>query len=296
MYTYEKEIPFNFGLTKNIPIDTRYLIKNMSELPTRIPVSKRYPGLLFFVSNDTPDYQGNTGFLYIIDNDLQPYKLFDFLGRYLKFGLHLENDADYTNIEKLLNEKTYPQLGSMVYVSPMGVTYVYNGTRFVYFAGDYHFTSQSQYNNLPDKFKQPNAIVYIGDTKYVIKNDLTLSPPLLVYDRVDQIPTPYENERFYLVNGILHYCFEGTLYSVGNKIYFLENTVLAASQAVRHNLNTFALHAFFRLHVVTGQTMKLNPSDVNRCLHVGLTPVNENNCVIDNKQPLTGDLFIVALT
>lgn len=295
MYTYEKEIPFNFGITKNIPIDTRYLITNLGELTTRIPVSRRYPGLIFFVTNDTPDYQGNTGFLYVIDNDLQPIKLFDFLMRYIKFGLQLESDADYGNIEKLLNEKTYPKLGSMVYVSPIGVTYVYNGSKFVYFAGDYHFTKQSQYDSLPAKFKQPNAVVYIGDTKYVIKNDLTLSPPLLVYNRVDAILTPYESDRYYLVNGILYYCFEGTLYSIGNKIYLLENTVLAANQAIKHNLNTYALKAYFRIHAVTGQTVKLNPSDINRCLHLGLTPVDLDNCTIDNAQLVTGDLHIVAM-
>lgn len=43
--------PKNFHIGRNVPIDNRFLLENLSELNSKIPLQNRYPGLVFFVKD-----------------------------------------------------------------------------------------------------------------------------------------------------------------------------------------------------------------------------------------------------
>lgn len=319
MYTYTKEIPFNFGLTKNIPLDRRFLFPSLQDAIDMTPVKYRYPGLMFFVMDDGADYQDNTGYLYMWDNDVTtPIKVFDFLMRYCKFGLHFDSAGDYIGdvMRKHLREETYPQLGTMIYLDPIGITLIYtsNNTKdnfmatdiqyYKYCFGDYHFETKQQYIDFPDEYKEPGAVVFIGSTneKFIIEDNLELSAPIIVYDP----PTVFEDfqnggslysklqeGRYYLVNGILGVCLNGTMYQIGEKIYRRRNMILEKNPEIIHRLNTNFIDAIFVIRNIG--TVPVNRDIVNTCHRLETRPVDNNTSVVLNEQRMTGDLFLIAL-
>lgn len=319
MYLYTKEIPFNFGLTKNIPLDRRFLFPSLADAISQTPKHTRYPGLMFFIMDDGDDHQNNTGYLYMWDNDTDtPVKVFDFLMRYCKFGLRLESPADYAGdvLREHLRKETYPKLGTMIYLDPIGITLIYtnnntandfmatNPAYYRYCFGDYHFATQAEYDNFPLEYKEVGAVVYIGNTKYIIENDInrSLSSPLLVYNPPTKIEdfqpggslqTKLQHDRYYLINGILCYCFEGVLYQIGEKIYRRRGLTLTRNHRVIHNLNTNFLDAKFVIRDLG--TMNLNPTLVNTCHSLELQPVDLQTVIVLNEQQVTGDLIITAL-
>lgn len=155
-----KQIPYNFGITKNVPIDVRYWIESLTVLDTEIPLPLRYEGLTFFVSNGVPDTDANgeKGFLYIFEKDLQtPIKLHEFVLRYVVRGLDLRwvggigkkfryhvTDVDFyesDSIIEILNKEAHKKLGSVINLENLGVSVVWDGLQWKYHSGDWNFPS-----------------------------------------------------------------------------------------------------------------------------------------------------------
>lgn len=156
-----KQIPYNFGVTKNVPIDTRYWIESLSVLDTEIPLPLRYEGLTFFVSNGVPDtdINGEKGFLYIFEKDLQtPIKLHEFVLRYVVRGLDLRwvggigkkfryyDDAGKEiygsdSIIEILDKEAHKKLGSVINLENIGISVVWDGLQWKYHSGNWDLPS-----------------------------------------------------------------------------------------------------------------------------------------------------------
>lgn len=286
-------IAYAFEILKGIPIDKRYCVKTFAEIDEKIKKEIRYPGLFIHVENDEnlQDYQGITERIYVCDNSLELVPLNDFVLRYLKFGITVSPD-EYANLKEKLLQEVYPTLGSVVLVMPLKVLFYYDGTNFNYLAGDYHFTDENQYNALPEEFKTSNKVVYINSSKKIILSDKTLSDPLI---DINEIPSNIENDRYYGMNGMLYYGFEGKLYKVGEKVSVFKDTKIIGSQVFKHDLNSTHLYGFLRINSVSQSDVKINPDNESFVVRVDFIPQDSNNAKIINSQNLTGTLYIFSL-
>lgn len=217
----QHKILYNFNVDNNLPLDVKYVIESITQ---QIPLHQRHEGLLCYSKEQKSVY------IYENVNSLVP--LFSFLSREFTGAI---NSTDYANLLNQMLLLPNMGFGDMVTVFPMGVTYVFDNTKFVFRVGPYKFTDISQYNSLSNDLKEPNQIVYINDNKYIINNDFTLSPEVEVIIS----STQFVNNRYYTKEGQLYYFIDNKLYVVGDQIYIDTNFNLTSSVlTVNHNLNT----------------------------------------------------------
>lgn len=247
-------IPRNFRSTRNVPIDTRFLVEDIEYIDTIIPKSLRYPGLIFFVKdsnvNDgtTKNLDGTknlgsleygiekiNGILYCFDNKLNPIPLHDLITRFeirlLKIDattndcyqkLIDKNNADETNSLNHL----YSKIGNIVFIEPLGIAVICRlineQPTWQYLTGSYTVLNEEQFLSIPESLRQSNAIVNIieSNSKKIITSEGKLSNEII---NADYKTDCTENNRFYNINGFIYYCIDGTIIPVSNK--FLVKTL-----------------------------------------------------------------------
>lgn len=288
-----KVLTENYEVSKNIPIDKRFLIDNLANLDVVIPVKKRYPGLIFFV----PDAKVNDGTddvvigeLYTFESDLtKPISLRALFGRYQVRMVTIEN-GDYSTLLTKLN-KTFAVPGNMVLVNPLNVVFIYNGTNWEFFKGNYNITDVAHYDTIPNTLKKPGEYVYIGNATIakLIKTDLTLSDVIIVSTTIT--PDPIMEFQYYSVNGFLYFGLNGKLWPVHQKIFTKENLVKGENR-ITHNLNSIYINCKFRIYNNNNPHL---PDGTLFNIDQVLTTSNKNESIIYSDVPLTGELIITAV-
>ena len=240
-------IPRNFRLTRNVPIDTRFLVENINDIDTVIPESLRYPGMIFFVKNTvvndgtTKNFDGTknvgsteygivkiTGILYTFDDKLKPIPLHDIITRF-EIRLLKINTATNDCYSKLIDTTSnsnqsnslnhlFAKIGNIVFVEPLGVAficrYINDKIEWRYFAGSYNVSNENQFKSIPESLRQPNIDVTIGNTKYIITSNHELSNEIITKNSTADCT---EDKRFYNINGFIYYRFGGLTIPVSNK-------------------------------------------------------------------------------
>lgn len=285
--------PKNFLVTKNIPLDKRFVISSITKLDTELPFKRRYPGLLIFVIdsiiNDGID-DVYVGEYYMFENDVTtPISLRHLFGRYdiKTVSPTITDDVySYENILTSLN-KTFAEAGSIRYILVLGIAVIYDGTTWNYLCGKYILNNDTEYNTIPDIFKSPKSLVYCkdSDTTKIILTDLSLSTLIIECTEIPEIINDY---MYYLMNGYLYIGLLNTLYALDEKLYIATNLTEGVNQIV-HNLNSNNINCKF----------KINNEDTNNpFIETGLVIqpdfiiVDENTITITTIHEFTGTLFI----
>lgn len=302
-----------FQITKNIPLDYRFIISSLSNLDTEIPLRYRYNGLIFFVvdqkvndgttlnngerkTNGTINVGPTTGtnqlsgILYVFESDLtKPIPLHDTMLRFIIRQLTGYNN-NWTNLVTDLNH-THAKAGSIVYVEDLGISVIFNGTDWKYFSGIFTIGTEESWSTVPAQFKVQNTYVFIGTNttlnsgiRKIILSDGTLSDEILV---VTDSPAKVENNRYYLVNGYLYYSINGTLYLIGDKLIIIAaKQLINEDNVITHNFNTQSLiYGYCKISTVINnhysnnifpiELIMINPNQVNIKSSVAI-----DNCTI----------------
>ncbi len=258
---YSELLPNNFKVTKNIPIDTRFIVSDWSLLNTEIPLNKRYNGLLFFVCEGANQIGTNDlihGKYYCFEDDLNtPVPFYETITRYDVNQLNAwESDAlKYTNLNNRLNNIGTTPAGKIVYLYDLEIAVVFDGTNWNYLAGTYVIATETDWDTLPANFKVSEKLVKIGTAtsliEKVVLNNLTLSDPVIIWNQ-PTVPTAeyLQNWHYYNWNGWLYICLDGNLYRLNDKIYTMTYTNLAqdSNSLIVHNLGTSNIYAFYRIY------------------------------------------------
>ena len=243
----QQHIWYNFDLNQPDPLDTRFRIPSLSALA---PIEKRYAGLTFFVVDE------NTPYIFL--NDLTtPIKLIDLINSNSIFGV---TSADYSTLVNDLNA-TNPVLGSLVTVFPLKTTFIFDGTNWGYHSGDYHVTNETQFNTIPPQLIKPNKLVLFSDeTRFITSADLSLSAEVII---ITELPSTFEDNRYYKLNSNLYYSLNGIFYNIGNQTKVLPNTTLLSGlNTIEHNLNSAYISALFWINN-TSTVLRLSEYDID---------------------------------
>lgn len=253
----KQEIPNAFKVTKNIPIDVRYIVSKVENIDTEIPLNLRYPGLQFFIIEET-DNSEYTGDYYFFNTDLETYqKLADYINSKLKY-VTLSGEETFSDYLTILNSRNY-QNGETVYLTDLHILVVKDGNDWKYLSGEYYLSSITDWNEVPTLFKKQNVLAFSVEANYhyLIANDLTLKEKVLVSSTN---PTSYTNFHYYKINGILYYYYNA-LYRVGVKFTLKEKDLIIGTIEVTHNLNSIYIFGYLRLSY--GTVHKLIPLELD---------------------------------
>lgn len=263
-----KLITHNFKIRKNIPLDSRFIISSISNIDIELPLNLRYNGLIFFVEDAIFGTDTVAGKLYCFEADLTtPILLSSLVTKYLISFVTVTNN-DYSNILTLLNQ-TYPYPGKLVLIKPLGITVMFDGTSWKYFAGNYSVDNSTVFNTIPVSLREKNRLVIVnGNTQNIILANGSLSPKLIV---LTNNPPTIEEDRWYSINGILFYGINNTLYRVGEKITFIDIITLIGKNRINHGLGSSYVLCFYRIN---------NTENLNELNTIGLLPCQ----IIDNNQ------------
>ena len=136
-YTFE-----SFYLSNDLPLDAKTIISSIDNLNVELPVNHRYLGLIFFTKTEKKFYTFrndiNTAELFINDANVSN-----------TFGIYVDN---YSQILTELNK--YISLGKIIFVFPLNVAFIYNGTNWEYYSGIYNIRTGVDYNNIPNQIKK----------------------------------------------------------------------------------------------------------------------------------------------
>lgn len=269
----------NFKIIKNIPIDTRYLINSINTVDVEIPINLRYPGLIFYT------YTQET--IYYFKNNLT----FDLLSNLLTLSdIRLleapDGETDYSELGNALSAISAKD-GSIITVVPLNVSFIVKGGDWEYFTGIYNLVHLSYYDTIPNHLRKPEILVNIGNTRYLINNDLSLSEELIT---LSSPPGIIQNDRYYNIDGILYYAVNNQLYRVGEKLYNSEILVNIGNTTITHNLNSTNILHYFRIY---------NNNNIclpnNTLVNLDLKPINNNQVVISSKTELIGNLILMVI-
>lgn len=266
-----KKIWYNFDLNQPDPLDPRFRIATIADLP---PIEKRYAGLVFFVINENVPY--------IFLNDLTtPKNLFGLINSSNLFGV---TSVDYTTLITTLNS-TNPILGSLVTVFPLGVTFIFNGTAWEYHSGDFIVDNVNQYTSIPDELLKTGKLVLVGVNKmryiisednYALVNEVT---------ELETIPTEFENNRYYKIDSILYFAINGVFYKIGEQTKLIQNqTLIKGSTIIEHNLNSTYICVLFWINDTT-TVLRLTEYDF----------INENQIQIKSSTNVTGTMILSTI-
>jgi hypothetical protein len=251
-----KILSYAFRATNNIPLDTRFIVNSLTTLDTEIPLDKRYEGLIFFVLTATVDDGTSitqTGVLYCFEKDLtKPVPIHELGLRYVIKSVGGFN-GNYSTIFDKLNHTYSDKIGSIIYVEDLDICVIKISEDidgWVYLAGIYKVLNNTVYETIPLKLRAIGRLVELnGDDRFIQNNaGKTLSNPVMVFARKEDIPL-LQNYRYYLINGFLNYCIEGTLYQVTEKfINILNKTLVEGSNIIIHNFNSTYIIAYLRIY------------------------------------------------
>lgn len=201
-----------FDLWKGIPLDKRLLISSIDNVNTELPLNHRYYGILFFAKKEKT--------FYTFENDLQTIvKIFSIDNLADSNYLYEEN---YTLIGDKLN--AIQETGKLITVLPLGVVFRFDGTKWVYVAGEYNFRTNIDLNNINQELKHISAPVRLnGESGKVFDGQ---------YSVVDKFTNINNNNKSLLTTPNLPTNFEGrnliereSIYSYINGKYFKTGTL-----------------------------------------------------------------------
>lgn len=284
-----------FKITKNIPLDVRFIVNSLSTLDTEIPMKYRYNGLVFFVvdakindgtniiSDDKIDSTigkgpttGNdtlSGILYCFESDLsKPIPLHDLVLRFIIRQIGGYNN-NWTNLISDLNH-TYAKAGSIINIKDLGITVIFDGNDWKYFNGVYTINTIEDWNTVPNQLKETNKLVKVGNENKIILSDKTLSNEII---KVDSIPDIPENNRFYNINDYIYYSIGGNVYPISDKILVINNKELnIGDNIINHNFNSKLLNVYCLINIASDNQI-LNNKYINHEFPLEHIVVNENS-------------------
>ncbi len=168
--TKSKEIYHNFQLSKNIPIDNRFLQTSLIKIDDDLPLNKRYPGLIFFVTDS--NINGKVGNFFCFENDLTSYIPFFSISTNQEIKQLDVDEENYNYLNEPLGDAVNDNMafpGSIVTIRPLGISYIFDGTDWLYFLGNYKVSTEAVYYSIPDNLKMPGRLVEIGTSPLVLK-------------------------------------------------------------------------------------------------------------------------------
>lgn len=303
-----------FKITKNIPLDTRFIVNSLSTLDTEIPMKYRYNGLVFFVVdakiNDgtttiisenkidgtigkgpTTGNETLSGILYCFESDLtKPIPLHDLVLRFIIQQIGGYNN-NWTNLISDLNH-TYAKAGSIINVKDLGISVIFDGNNWKYFNGIYTINKIGDWNTVPNQLKETNKLVKVGNENKIILSDKTLSDEVI---KVDSIPDTPENFRFYLINGYLYYSIGGNVYPVSDKIKIFYNTkLIIGDNTFTHNFNSKLLSTYCLINEAIDNQI-INDDYKNREFPLEHIVVNENSINIKSSVQINNcDIVLIS--
>lgn len=303
-----------FKITKNIPLDTRFIVNSLSTLDTEIPMKYRYNGLVFFVVdakiNDgtttivsenkidgtigkgpTTGNETLSGILYCFESDLtKPIPLHDLVLRFIIQQIGGYNN-NWTNLISDLNH-TYAKAGSIINVKDLGISVIFDGNNWKYFNGIYTINKIEDWNTVPNQLKETNKLVKVGNENKIILSDKTLSDEVI---KVDSIPDTPENFRFYIINGYLYYSIGGNVYPVSDKIKIFYNTkLIIGDNTFTHNFNSKLLSTYCLINEAIDNQI-INDDYKNREFPLEHIVVNENSINIKSSVQINNcDIVLIS--
>lgn len=303
-----------FKITKNIPLDTRFIVNSLSTLDTEIPMKYRYNGLVFFVVdakiNDgtttivsenkidgtigkgpTTGNETLSGILYCFESDLtKPIPLHDLVLRFIIQQIGGYNN-NWTNLISDLNH-TYAKAGSIINVKDLGISVIFDGNNWKYFNGIYTINKIEDWNTVPNQLKETNKLVKVGNENKIILSDKTLSDEVI---KVDSIPDTPENFRFYIINGYLYYSIGGNVYPVSDKIKIFYNTkLIIGDNTFTHNFNSKLLSTYCLINEAIDNQI-INDAYKNREFPLEHIVVNENSINIKSSVQINNcDIVLIS--
>jgi hypothetical protein len=268
---------FFYGFSRNSqnPLDPRLKISSLSNIATELLIEYRYSGLIFFVEDINKHY--------LFLNDLNtPIALQTLLSNGQINGI-ISND--YSTLLSSLNS-TNPTLGSLVTVFPLNVTFIFNGTNWEYFNGDYNVLNNTIFDSIPNQLRSVNKLIIIDDVRYLFNSDLTKSEEIIV---VTEKPLNPEQNRYYKINDILYLSINNEFHKLSEKYLFLENySLVNGINTINHNLNSSYISGLIWINI----TNDLN--NVKKTIQLEIEEIDLNSSNIISSLNLTGNILLTS--
>lgn len=286
---YTQEIIHQFDLTKGVPLDVRCYLDKFANFDTKIPKTKRYPGLITWVADKNMFY-------ICVDKISTPKTIIEFLSNAGISSINLfENNQSKARSVKTRQtiydqlNSTNPKSGNIVTVEPIKVSFIFDGANWRYLSGIYNFSSISDYNNFPNELKIVGNKVLIGSNKdeYLITSNYTLTQKVTKVNKQLRNDFNYLNDCYYDIDGVLHYNFNGVLYQLGEKIMVKENFQIDKNTIISHNLNSSLIFAIFRIN-------NLNSDIDNLIITPELKCLSDDEVEIQSKSVIKGKLLLIT--
>lgn len=238
---YRQFLPHNFYVTKDIPLDSRYLINAISTVDTELPAAIRYPGLLFYSSTEET--------FYYIDKTSTIIPLTNLSTQYSLNTIEVL-EASYSQLNTILNLVVLKE-HRILTIANLKVSFIYNidTLSWEYFAGNYNVSTDEIFGTIPANLKTVGKLVLSNGVRKIIKSDKTLSTELILSVSVPNSEN-LENNRYYLINGILHYSISGSIYPLNTKTLVLDTTLNKGKNLITHNFNSNHILCYLRIYNV----------------------------------------------
>lgn len=267
----QHHIWYNFDLNQPDPLDARFRIPTINDLPI---LEKRYAGLIFFVIDENIPY-------IFLNNLNTPVKLFELVNSNNIFGI---NSSNYSTLNTDLNN-TNPGLGTLVTVYPLGVTFIFDGSVWKYHSGEYNVTDAVEYTTIPDNLLKINSLVLVGinNDRYIIsKDDFALVNEVT---ELSQMPTEFENNRYYKINSNLYFAINGVFYKIGEQTKLIQNqTLIKGKTIIEHNLESTYISVLFWIND-TQTVLRLSEYEI----------ISDNEIQIKSSTNVTGTIILTTL-
>jgi hypothetical protein len=268
-----KTLFYTFRTNKQSPLDDRIQVASLSTIATELPVSERYQGMIFWVKDIETFYCFETDLTVpvnfrasIVSSDTK--------------GILYPSQSYSTLLSDLTALSPSMNIGSVVGIFPLGVSYKFDGTNWLYAYGDYSADTLIHFDTIDNSLLVAGRRAIIGGAIRVINADFSLSPEVTI---VSVAPVSPENDRYYLVNGILYYSIGGGFYKIGGKVFVAAGTELIAGDTnITHGLNSPYVRGMLWI------------SELNELCALSLKYVDANNSSINSRVDVTGTLLIVA--
>lgn len=268
-----KVIFYTFRPNKQSPLDDRQTVSSLAAIATELPLAERYAGLIFWVTDIET--------FYCFEEDLNtPINFRESIVSSDTKGIVVAGE-DYSGLLATLNAlDATSAIGQLVSVFPLGVTYKFDGTVWTWAFGDYSVSTAGEFNAIDNSLKRVGARVIVGSVINIIKSDFSLSTEVIV---VSSKPVTPENDRYYLVNGILYYSVGGGFYKIGSASYVAAGIELAIGDTViTHNLNSPYIRGIFWIN------------SLSTLAQLSLTYVDANNSSVNSRTDQTGTIVLIA--
>lgn len=289
MAAYTQEIIHQFDLTKGVPLDVRCYLDKFANFDTKIPKTKRYPGLITWVAD-------RKTFYICSDKTSAPKTIIEFLSGAGVSSINIDEPQSRGRSVRNLRSTIYDQLnatnpksGDIVTVEPIKVSFIFDGANWRYLSGIYNFSSISDYNNFPNELKIVGNKVLIGNNKdeYLITTNYTLTQKVTEVSKQLKNEFKYLNDCYYDIDGVLHYYFNGMLYQLGEKIMVKENFQIDKNTKISHNLNSSLIFAIFRINSLNSDIDNLIITPELKCL-------SDDEIEIQSKSVIKGKLLLIT--